>query len=107
MTQTATYDLTAIMQDAWARVRKSNVAKFGLRFILRNALRAAWSEAKHQWAMARLEAQAASESPEVRRIKTAITEIEGKNRWSQQDYARRGVLRAALRAAGERQTSTA
>lgn len=107
MTQTATYDLAAIMQDAWARVRRSNVAKFCLRFILRNALRAAWSEAKHQRAMARLESQAAKEEPEVRRIKTSIAEIEGKNRWSQQDYARRGVLRAALRAAEEHQTSAA
>ncbi len=101
------FSKSVIMQDAWARVRKSNVAKFGLRFILRNALRAAWSEAKHQRAMARLEAQAAAESPEVRRIKTSIAEIEGKNRWSQQDYARRGVLRAALRAAEEHQASAA
>ena len=52
--QQDTYNRTAIMTHTWEIVRKANVAKFGLRFILARALKAAWSEAKHAVAMAGL-----------------------------------------------------
>lgn len=105
MTTAATYNRTAIMTHAWGIVRRANVAKFGLRIILRRALRAAWGDAKHNRAMMLAEIQAASEGPEVARTRRAIAALEGKDRWTQADYARIGVLRAALRAAVEHEQS--
>ncbi len=98
MTTAATFDRTAIMHHAWEIVRRANVAKFGLWTILSRALRAAWSEAKHKHAAALIEAKAKTQSPEVTRTREAIAALEGKDRWTQADYARIGVLRAALRA---------
>jgi hypothetical protein len=99
MPSTGTFDCTAIMHHAWALVRKGNRAKFGLRILLRNAMRAAWSEAKHQAAMARRALHLQAETPEARRTRAAIDALESKDRLTQPDYARLGVLRAALRAA--------
>ncbi|WP_340262310.1 hypothetical protein [Sulfitobacter pontiacus] len=101
MKHSATYNRTAIMTHAWEIVRRANVAKFGLRTILRRALRAAWGEAKHKRAIALIEEKAQTQSPEVARTREAIAALEGKDRWTQADYARIGVLRAALRAAVE------
>lgn len=105
MTTAGIFNRTAIMTHAWEIVRRANVALYGLRTILRRALRAAWSEAKHKLAMARAEQQAQTHSPEVARTRDAIAALEGKDRWTQADYARIGVLRAALRAAEDHEAA--
>ncbi|WP_028955719.1 hypothetical protein [Sulfitobacter sp. 20_GPM-1509m] len=105
MTTTATFNRTAIMSHAWEIVRRANVELYGLRTILRRALRAAWSEAKHKLAIGQVEQQAKAQSPEVARTREAIAALEGKDRWTQADYARIGVLRAALRAAEDHEAA--
>jgi len=93
------------MTAAWEIVRKANVALYGFRVIMRRALKAAWANAKHERAMeARQETQEQA-SPEVIRIQSEIAILESKTHWEQPDYARIGVLRAALRAAQEHQTA--
>ncbi|MFG6511850.1 MULTISPECIES: hypothetical protein [unclassified Sulfitobacter] len=99
MTHSATYDRKAIMTAAWEIVRKANVALYGFRVIMRRALKAAWANAKHERAMEARQAKQEQASPAVARIQGAIDALEGKERWAQADYARIGVLRAALRAA--------
>ncbi|UWR37695.1 hypothetical protein [Sulfitobacter sp. W074] len=100
-----TYNRKAIMTAAWEIVRKANVALYGFRVIMRRALKAAWSNAKHERAMnARQEKQKLA-SPEVTRIQNEIAILESKTHWEQPDYARIGVLRAALRAAQEHEAA--
>ncbi len=99
MTHSATYDRTAIMTAAWEIVRKANVALYGFRVIMRRALKAAWANAKHSRTMEALQEKQQQASPQVSRIQQSIAALEGKERWAQADYARIGVLRAALRAA--------
>ncbi|UWR32221.1 hypothetical protein K3759_09590 [Sulfitobacter sp. W027] len=96
-----TYNRKAIMTAAWEIVRKANVALHGFRAIMRRALKAAWANAKHERAMEVREAKQALASPEVTRIQGKIAILESKTHWEQPDYARIGVLRAALRAAQE------
>ena len=63
-----------------------------------------WAEVKRRVA----HEQKAAEMTPADRTRHAIAALEGKDRWTQADYARIGVLRAALRAAQqteqERQT---
>lgn len=56
-----------------------------------------WAEAKRRVAQAMRNA----EMTPADRTRYAIAALEGKDRWTQADYARIGVLRAALRAAVE------
>ena len=93
-----TYDLQAIMTDAWGIVRRANVALYGFRTIMRRALKAAWANAKHERAMRTRQEKQKQASPEVLRIQSEIATLESKTHWAQPDYARIGVLRAALRA---------
>lgn len=101
MTIAAQYNRKAIMTAAWEIVRKANVAVYGFRVIMRRALKAAWANAKHERAMEARQAKQAKASPEVVRIQDEIAVLESKTHWEQPDYARIGVLRAALRAAQE------
>jgi len=101
MTATPTYNCKAIMTAAWEIVRKANVALYGFRVIMRRALKAAWANAKHKRAMEALREKQEQASPEVTRIQSEIAILESKTHWEQPDYARIGVLRAALRAARE------
>ena len=90
------FNRSEIMQSAWVRVRKANVARFGLRIVLRNALRAAWNEAKQALRMARLAAAQALPKGEAARIRHAIYLLECKDRWGQADYRRHDELTADL-----------
>ena len=99
------YDLKAIMTAAWEVVRKANVALYGFRTIMRRALKAAWSNAKHERAMKTRKKKQEHASPEVIRIQGEIAILESKTHWEQPDYARIGVLRAALRAAQEHEAA--
>ena len=111
MTIAAPYDRKAIMIAAGEIVRKANVALYGFRVIMRRALKAAWANAKHSRIMEALREKQEQASPQVSRIQESIAALEGKERWAQTDYARIGVLRAALRAAQQngqvRQTTPA
>lgn len=98
MTTAAPYNRKAIMTAAWEIVRKANVALHGFRVIMRRALKAAWANAKHERAMEVRQGKQALASPEVTRIQAEIAILESKTHWEQPDYARIGVLRAALRA---------
>jgi hypothetical protein len=105
MTHSATYNRKAIMTAAWEIVRKANVALYGFRVIMRRALKAAWANAKHERAMDALREKQEQASPEVVRIQSEIAILESKTHWEQPDYARIGVLRAALRAAQEHEAA--
>ena len=98
MTTAARYNRKAIMTAAWEIVRKANVALYGFRVIMRRALKAAWANAKHERAMRARQEKQKQASPEVLRIQSEIAILESKTHWAQPDYARIGVLRAALRA---------
>lgn len=98
-----TFDRSAIMKAAWVIVRNANVARFGLRFVLRNALRQAWNDAKSavraaRWAAER-EAEAARPQTEADRIREAIWVLECKDRLYGADWQYLDQLRAELRAA--------
>jgi len=101
MTTVTRYNRKAIMTAAWEIVRKANVGLYGFRVIMRRALKAAWANAKHERAMEARQAKREHASPEVIRIQSEIAVLESKTHWEQPDYARIGVLRAALRAAQE------
>ncbi|UWR30178.1 hypothetical protein K3758_01130 [Sulfitobacter sp. W002] len=101
MNTAARYNRKAIMTAAWEIVRKANVALYGFRVIMRRALKVAWSNTKHERAMEARQEKQALASPEVIRIQSEIATLESKSHWEQPDYARIGVLRAALRAAQE------
>lgn len=98
MTSVAPYNLKTIMTAAWEIVSKANVALYGFRTIMRRALKAAWANAKHERAMQARQEKKKLASPEVIRIQNEIAIVESKTHWEQPDYARIGVLRAALRA---------
>lgn len=98
MTTAAQYNRKAIMIAAWEIVRKANVALYGFRTIMRRALKSAWANAKHERAMEARQEKQEQASPEVVRIQGEIAILESKTHWEQPDYARIGVLRAALRA---------
>ena len=91
-----TYNLSSIMRRAWEIVRGANVARFGLKLILRNALRTAWAEAKQAVALAR---SAPVTSGAVARIATEIRLIESKERLFSADWARLDRLNDELRQA--------
>ena len=88
-------DRTVIMQEAWTNYRRFNQGHPFNR-------RAFAGELKRAWAKAKLSAYNACP---VNRTRSAVTALESKSRLTQQDYARLGVLRAALRAQLE-QTET-
>ncbi|MEQ5828484.1 hypothetical protein J3456_14055 [Sulfitobacter sp. NFXS29] len=98
MTTAATYNRKAIMNAAWEIVRKANVALYGFRTIMRRALKAAWANAKHKRAMEVRQEKQEQATPKVVCIQNEIAILESKTHWAQPDYARIGVLRAALRA---------
>ena len=105
MTTVAQYNRKAIMTAAWEIVRRANVALYGFRVIMRRALKAAWANAKHERAMEARQEKQEQASPEVLRIQGEIAILESKTHWEQPDYARIGVLRAALRAAQEHEAA--
>ncbi|MFG6625014.1 hypothetical protein [Sulfitobacter sp. 1A12056] len=105
MTTAAQYNRKAIMIAAWEIVRKAKVALYGFRVIMRRALKAAWANAKHERAMEARQEKQEQASPEVTRIQSEIAILESKTHWEQPDYARIGVLRAALRAAQEHEAA--
>jgi len=105
MTTATQYNRKAIMTAAWEIVRKANIALHGFRTIMRRALKAAWANAKHERAMEARQEKQEQASPEVARIQSEIAILESKTHWEQPDYARIGVLRAALRAAQEHEAA--
>lgn len=82
-----TINRTAIMQAAWANYRRFNGGAFNRRHFGEELSRA-WSNAK----------MAAYKTCPINRTRAAIAAVESKSSLTQQDYARLGVLRAALRA---------
>lgn len=96
-----TYDRAAILKAAWAIVRGADVARYGLRLILRNALRCAWSDAKRAVAEARRQAEALARAARPRaqadRIAEEILCLECKDRLSPSDWAALDAMRADLR----------
>jgi hypothetical protein len=81
------------MQAAWAFQRPGF---FNARMFARD-LRQAWHNAKAKMA----QAMAAATMTEADRTRAALSALENKDTWTQADYARAGVLRAAIRAAVE------
>ncbi len=94
-----TFNKSEIMTRAWAIARKADVAKHGLRLILRNALRTAWSEAKYAVEATKRAARAALPRTPADKIREAILVLDCKTRWTQADYARHSDLNHELRAA--------
>lgn len=90
------YDQAQIMRNAWAIVRKANVAKFGFRVIMARALKRAWADAKFELA---LQARRAAAEPPAARVLEQIADLEQKDRWTAADKARRAQLGAELMAA--------
>ncbi len=88
MAHTTTYDHTSVMQAAWAAYRRF---KRGLAF----CRKAFGGELRRAWASVKL---AAFNTCPMNRTRAAIQVIENKTHLTQQDYARIGVLRTALRA---------
>lgn len=78
---------TAIMQEAWTNYRRFNSGPFSRRHFGEELSRA-WSKAK----------LAAYKTCPINRARAAIAVVENKSKLTQADYARLGVLRAALRA---------
>ena len=93
------FNKSQIMNRAWELVRKANVAKFGLRRILRNAMRTAWNEAKYAVAAAKRAVLAALPRTEADNIRETILVLECKDRWTDADHSRYGALMQDLRAA--------
>lgn len=91
------YDLRQIMIRAWEIIRKANVARFGLAFVRRNALRTAWAEAKALVRAAR--AAAAGVVKLADPVEREILDIETRERLSSGQFARLSELYAARRAA--------
>ncbi|MDF0603890.1 hypothetical protein P1J78_24560, partial [Psychromarinibacter sp. C21-152] len=83
-----TYDRSAIMRRAWEIIRKADVARFGLNVIKRNALRAAWQEAKFA-----AEDAAARPVAELSAAEKELVCIENKNRQTDADQRRMEELR--------------
>ena len=84
------FDKAAIMKRAWEIVRKADVAKFGLRFILRNALRTAWREAKDVIRAAKFRAYL-----DANPVNLELARLEAKDRWRAEDYDEARRLRSA------------
>ena len=84
----------AIMKEAWSFQRKGH---FNARMFARD-LAQAWFNAKMKVARAI--------QTSAQRTREALQVLEGKDRWVQADYARAGVLRAALRGTVERLQAT-
>ncbi len=101
MASAITYNRTIIMTEAHTAAKSciGHVVYKGRTYasILATHLSRVWAEAKRRVVLARQEA----EMTPADRTRHAITALEGKDRWTQADYARIGVLRAALRAAVE------
>lgn len=93
------FNKSQIMNRAWELVRKADVAKFGLRRILRNAMRTAWNEAKYAVAAAKRAALAALPRTEADNIRETILVLECKDRWTDADRTRHSALMQDLRAA--------
>ncbi len=88
MTKATKINRTAIMQEAWANYRQFNAKLPFCRRVFGEELSRAWSKAK----------LAAYKTCPINRARAAIAEVENKSKLTQADYARLGVLRAALRA---------
>lgn len=87
MTDAATIDRAAIMTAAWEAYRRFNSGGFCVRNFA-HELRIAWHAAK----------MAIAHMCPIQRTRCAIAVVESKDHLTQQDYARLGVLRAALAA---------
>ncbi len=86
------FNKSEIMKRAWEIVRKADVRRYGLRLILRNALRTAWHEAKQ-----RVADEARLHAPKVA-LTAAQVELErlhNKTRWTPVDYCRAKSLQRA------------
>lgn len=82
------FNKSEIMKAAWVLVRRANVARFGLRAVLRNALRTVWAKVK-------AEASEAARRP-MTDAQARIWTIESKDiRLTSGDYAEILCLRAA------------
>ena len=79
---TTEFNKSAIMKRAWEIIRKADLARFGLRFILRNALRKAWQEAKDVIRSAKFRAYL-----DANPIDPELARLEAKDRWTREDYA--------------------
>ncbi|SFE20716.1 hypothetical protein SAMN04488523_105314 [Sulfitobacter brevis] len=101
MTAAATYSLTKIMTDAHtaAKACLGHAVYKGRSYasLFAGQLSRVWAEAKRRVATAKFDATMSQSD----RTRAAIASLESKDRWTQADYARIGVLRAALRAAEE------
>lgn len=89
------FNKSQIMNRAWELVRKANIAKFGLRRILRTA----WNEAKYAVVAAKRAALAALPRTEADNIRETILVLECKDRWIDADRTRYSVMMQDLRAA--------
>ncbi len=101
MQTTTAYNLSSIMTDAHTATKAclGHAVYKGRSYasLFAGQLARIWAEAKRR---VRVAAQSATMS-EADRTRAAIAALESKDRWTQADYARIGVLRAALRAAEE------
>ena len=101
MTAAATYSLTKIMTDAHAAAKAclAHAVYKGRSYasLFAGQLSRVWAETKRRVAATKIEATMS----QADRTRAAIASLESKDRWTQADYARIGVLRAALRAAEE------
>lgn len=87
MSNAAKPNLPSILQEAWTSYRRFNQGRPFNRRALAGELQRAWAKAK----------LSAYNACPINRTRSAITALENKNHLTQQDYARLGVLRAALR----------
>lgn len=88
MSDTLRVNRAYIMEEAWAAYRRFNQGRPFNRRAFAGELQRAWAKAK----------LSAYNACPINRTRSAITALESKNHLTQQDYARLGVLRAALRA---------
>lgn len=91
------HNRSEIFKAAWAYQRAGH---FNARMFARD-LAQAWHNAKSKAAAV----IAATTMTEADRTRAAISDLENKDKWTQADYARNGVLRAALRAAVEHENA--
>lgn len=110
---TPTYDLRAIMQEAWGIVRRhiANGNRDALRVLLARALRHAWWKAKQSVFVAMrarsAQRQAATlSSRPVSSLRAEIEDMENRSRLGAEGLDRLGELRTALAAAEARENES-
>lgn len=106
-----TYNLTAIMKDAWAIARRFEGNGKSLRARLSHALKAAWWSAKEAARVAATVARAAQEQAQriatrsLDALRAAVDALENKTRLGPQGHAALDQARADLRAACAQRTA--